>query len=448
MSTLTELITKFKFEGSQKPLTDFNAKLGSSLKLIAGMTTALAATAGVFAKWVSGVTAAIDPTVQLSRVSGVAVGTIQELGFVASVTGSSAQLLEASIGRLAERIGEANRGQGEGVKLFQFLGISIRDANGALKSTDQILLEISKRFNELSLSDAEKTSIAVKLGIDPSLVQLLSLTSKEMSGLMKRARDLGTLTKEQADAAADYNDSLTVMRYAMNAIKQQVAVGVAPAFQRLAETFTDLIANNKEWIISGIRAATKFIGDFLTMVARLTPILTALGVAFVAAKIYTLGFAGAMAILFSPVTLITGAILSLMVILDDLIVAFKGGDSVIGNFFQNTLNIDLSKTLDQLKAMWEWVVRLTNAITGSFATAWGKVTGIFGGDDKIAPNQNMLVTGGRGAGVSNTTDNRRVEQDVKIEIRTDDPIRAGNAAADSIQKQLRDANAQLGVGGM
>lgn len=447
MSTLTELVTKFKFEGSSKPLADYSEKLQKSLKGLTAFTGAVVAATAAMIAWVSPILDAVDALGNLGADLKTPIARIQELDYIATMSNSSTEDLRASLQGLSKTAALAANDMGLGRAVFKELGINVKDSNGKLKNSADLLNEIRQRMNKLNMTADERSAFAQKLGMSPSMLQLLQRTDDEMASLAATARELGIVTQEQADAAAAYNDSVDTLKFGLNALRQFTATALAPSLKELVDTFTELLVNNRDWIVKGIKVTVGVLADFIQMVIRLMPILIAVGVAFIALKIYTLGFAAAMGVLFSPVVLITAAILALMVIVDDLIVAFKGGDSVIGNFFKNTLNIDLSKTLDQLKAMWDWVVKLTKAVTGSFANAWGKLKGVFGGGDTTSPNQSMLVTGGRG-GVSNMTDNRKVEQDVKIEIKTDDPVRAGNAAADSIQRQLRDGNAQLGVGGM
>jgi hypothetical protein len=266
-----------------------------------------------------------------------------------------------------------------------------------------------------------------------------------MEKLIMRARELGTLTQEQAEAAGAYNDSLDVMRYAMTAIKQQVAVGLAPALTALAETVTDLVAANKDWIVTGLRAATEFLGDLLAMINRLLPVFAVLGAALIAAKIYLLGFAGVWAIITAPIVLTTAAIVALILVVDDLITAFKGGDSLIGDFFKNFLGIDLSHVIDQLKAIYEWVVKLTSAAVGKV----GQWLGLSGNTPRTAMPAPVALGQTIPLNVpGSTTDNRRVEQQVTINVSSSDPVAAGRAAADGVQRQLKDANAQIGQGGL
>jgi len=331
MAAVSEIITKFSFEGSTKPLIDYNSGLGKSVKILGTMGVALGAAAFAVAKWAGGVSQSLQPLFDLSEQTGVAVASIQELSFVAEQSGSSAQALESSIGSLSAKIGEAAQ---KGSEEFSRLGISVRDANGNVKDADAILGEVGNSFKRLGLSMAEQQGFAEALGIDPSLISMLSQTSAETEKLKQRARDLGiTLSPEDKKGLKEYNESIAEMDAAMSGLKNLIAVAIVPELEGLAEGFSDLLAKNNEWIVDGVEATVEFVVDLVDALKRLAPFILAAGAAFAIATIGTSGFAAALGFVLSPAVLIAAGILAIALVLDDLIVAFRGGESVIANFF-------------------------------------------------------------------------------------------------------------------
>lgn len=429
---INELVTKFDFQGSTKPLTDYNSALGSSIKLTLAGVAAVTSAAVAFAGWTSSILAGIDPVIQLSRQTKVAVGTIQELGYVASVSGSSADALQSTIGSLSQKIGEAAQ---KGSADFSRLGISVRDANGQVKSADTVLAEVGNRFKQLGLSMNEQASIAGALGIDSSLLQMLNKTNGEIDGLRANARAMGVLNQEQADNAVKFNDAMTTLRFGLSSVKQMMAVGLAPEMTRLAEGFSKLLADNRDWIISGLQWTARVLGDTVAAIGRLMPVLAILAGGFLVAKVAALGFGTVMGVILSPVVLITAAIAAVLLIIDDLIVAMNGGKSVIRDFFQEWLGIDIVPIIQGIIDKVKEAISVVKSFFG------------FGGDvDVNATGVPQSVPAG-GAGGGATVDNRAVNQQVKIEINASDPAATGQAVADSLQRQLDQADAQLGRGG-
>jgi len=386
MAQVTELITKFSFEGSTSPLKDYNSSLGKSVKLLGAMGAALGMAAFAVAKWASGVSQSLQPLFDLSEQTGVAVASIQELSFVAEQSGSSAQALESSLSGLGAKIGEAAQ---KGSEDFSRLGISVRDANGHVKSTDTILGEVGNSFKRLGLSMAEQQGYAEALGIDSSLISMLRQTSAETEKLKQRARDLGiTLSPEDIKGLKEYNESIAEMDAAMSGLKNKIAVAIVPELEDLAESFSDLLAENQEWIVEGVEATVELVVDLVDALKRLAPFILATGAAFAVATIGTAGFATALGLVFSP----AAGILAALLILDDLIVAFQGGNSVIANLFQELLGFDIQPVLktivsgfkEAFKVVTELVTGVVSGIVKIFSGIGDILSGNFAeGFDKI-----------------------------------------------------------------
>jgi TP901 family phage tail tape measure protein len=517
MAVVNDLVTKFSFQGSISPLFNFNKNLGKGIGILAGLTTALVASSAAVTKWAGNVLEGVDAMEQLSRTTGVSVEYLQEMRYVAEQTGSSFGAVESTITNLSQKIGDAAL---KGSEDFARLGISVRDSNGKVKDADQVLSEVHGRFKQLNLSMSEQKSLAGALGIDNSLLQMMGKTTSEIKTMRDRAKELGTLTSEQADQATNYTNSVKALRFGLDGLKRLISVGLAPQMSEMVEGFTELIAKNKDWIINGIQATMEFISQFMKALKRLAPVIAAIGAVFVVAKIATLGFSGALGLLFSPAILIAAGIAAILLVVDDLIVAFRGGNSVIANFFQEFFNFDIVPVLENIVDTAVWMFGLlkslfsdflkiiqntlgfiVNIFTGKFQEAWdnikeifsatktaaflkepfmaffnwldsmwdnviGKITGLInkiksikdkipflGGDD--SSDENNI-----GATISNVTQQRpemvtalrgvpqnNLQQQVNIEIKTDNPEQAGAAVRDNLNRQMKDAQTQFKKGG-
>jgi hypothetical protein len=431
MATVTELVTKFSFIGSEAPLAKYNSSLGKSIGLLAGFTAGAFVAGAALAKWASGVLAAEQPLININAETGVAIQKIQELSYIAEVSNSSTQALTSSLSGLSAKIGQAAQ---KGSEDFARLGISVRDSNGQVKTADVILKEVGQRFRTLNLSMQEQRTFAQSLGIDASLVTMLNRTESEMAGLAARARELGTLNAEQAKQAQQYNDALTTLRFGFDGLRRLVAVGLGPELKRMAEMFTQLLIDNRDWIINGIKFSIGVLGDFLAFLNRMWPVLAAGVGIFIALKVATIGWGAALAVVFSPVVLITAGIVALLLVIDDLIVGLQGGESYIRDFFLAFFDYDIAGLIGR------WTATITEFFsTFDLIPDW--VRNMFAGDVQIDAS---VRPGGQAA--ANSTSN--VNQQVVMEINTSDPVRAGEVAANELQKQMRDAQTQSKRGGM
>jgi len=385
MAVVNEVVTRFSFQGDLRPQREFNTGLDSSIKLLAGVAAGITATSGAMFAWANSVFNTIDPMVQLSRETGVALESIQELGYAASVNGSSLDAVSASVREMTKRIGEFEQlGTGPAKEVVENLGISFRDANGEIKAADQVMLELTDTM--AGMRESERMNVLDKLGIDPSMIQLLSLTSEEVEGLRARAQRLGVVTQEQGDAVASYNDSLTTLRFGMQGIQNMVAVGFAPMMGDLVDRFVNLLEANQDLIMNGLNWLGEVVASTMGMLERMWPIFAAVAAGFAIAKVAAIGFGGVMSIILSPVVLWTAAILGAILIVDDLIVAFQGGESVIADFFESFFGIDIRPALQAIVAAVEETVALVievfspavDAIESMFKAVAAIIQGDFG----------------------------------------------------------------------
>lgn len=385
MAVVNEVVTRFSFQGDLRPQREFNTGLNSSIKLIAGVAAGITAASGAMFAWANSVFNTIDPMVQLSRETGVALESIQELGYAASVNGSSLDAVSASVREMTKRIGEFEQlGTGPAKEVVENLGISFRDANGEIKAADQVMLELTDTM--AGMSESERMNVLDKLGIDPSMIQLLSSTSEEVEGLRARAQRLGVVTQEQGGAVASYNDSLTTLRFGMQGIQNMVAVGFAPMMGDLVDRFVNLLEANQDLIMNGLNWLGEVVASTMGMLERMWPIFAAVAAGFAIAKVAAIGFGGVMSIILSPVVLWTAAILGAILIVDDLIVAFQGGESVIADFFESFFGIDIRPALQAIVAVVEETVALVievfspavDAIKSMFKAVAAIIQGDFG----------------------------------------------------------------------
>ncbi|MBP2156860.1 hypothetical protein [Erwinia rhapontici] len=395
MAIVNELITKFGFVGDLAPQETFNANLKASIGLLAGLGAAIAGSAAGIAGWVTSVSASIDPLVQFGRETGIAVETIQTLGYAASVNGSSVDSLQASLGEMTKRVGEfVSTGEGEAKDVASRLGLQFKTLNGEVKSSDVIFRELADKLQ--GMSQAEKFSVLDKMGIDRSMVQLLSKTGSEIEALQRKAEALGVVTQEQADQFADYNVALTTLGKGFDGLKFQVAIGFVPVLKELVEGFTDFLIANKDLIQNGLKHLGEIIFSVMGMIRRFLPIITAITIAFAAWWLITGGLATVMAVLLSPITLIIAAIVAIILVVDDLLTALEGGESVIADFFMDNWGIDIVPGLlaikDVVLEMVDFIIDSFNVgvenikllfsalwklLTGDFEGAWADVVSIF-----------------------------------------------------------------------
>jgi hypothetical protein len=490
---VSELVNKISFVGSLAPLDKLNAGLTTSIKSIGLSSVAFGAAGIALNSWVKSATDGINNLANLSKDVGVSIEAMQEWGFVASLNGGSAEALQESMSGLAERVGEfAKFDSGEGKEVFTALGISVKDAEGKIKSADIVMNDLRKSMQGMGAS--EQISILAKLGIDKSMIQTLRLTDEQMLSLTNRAKALGVVTTEQGQAVIDYQDSLTALSYGLNAVKSQLAIAFTPALMQTATAFTDLLADNKDLVQNGLSKTIGVLSSFV-------------GALFNAGKLIysvidnTVGFENAMMLLgaailyvnramyLNPLGALIGTIVLAVGVVDDLMVAFDGGESVIQDFFAS-FDIDIVKTLtgafDVLKGTWNGLIaialRLSESVLSLFAILekggkfagvdfglgleeqYGKIKGLREEYQKLSEqqisgaisnginvtptlNQNAILPNSMTTN-SNTAVNNNQNNVFNFDIKSDNPAAVGQTIKDNLNKELANANKQFNNGGL
>jgi hypothetical protein len=477
-TVVNELVTKFGFSGSIGPLLQFNDKLSGSIGFLGKWTLGLSVAAAGFSVYIGTVLRGVDALDALGNQTDVTVAKIQEMNYIAGQMQSSSSAVESTIRGLSNTIGAAAQ---HGSDDFARLGISVRDANGQVKDAVTILGEVSSRFSRMRLSMQEKTTLASALGIDASMIKMLSASGKEMDALRAKARAFGVLTGADTKRAAMYQRAINSVTFGVGALKDMIAIGLAPELTRLADKFSNFLLTNGKWIKDGIETGVKWIGRLFDALGRTGPLILKLTLGFAALK-YAL-----MSLTKVPILLLFTA---LFLAVDDLVSAFRGGKSVIAAFFRDTFDVDIVEAITEgFEALKGMTTGLSEAFTEAFdatpleafaALIASIVEGFkylnkFGGAlgsrmardtatsnrlrqeyaakraaeiAEAGPSWWDSVTRWFGAAPATTTSGgSTIQQAVQIEVHTSDPLAAGNNVAEVLQRQLDNANEQLNVGG-
>jgi hypothetical protein len=192
------------------------AKLGDESNRVKGMLAGLGVSLSVagFATMIKNAIDAADHLNKLSQKIGISVEALSTLRFAAQLSDVSLETLQKGIKGLSQNITEANTGVGDGAQVFEALGISVKNADGSMKSTEAVLLQVADVFANLE-DGAVKTALAVKLfgksGMD--MIPFLNQGAAGINQLTAEAERLGLkLTTETARAAEAFNDNLTALK--------------------------------------------------------------------------------------------------------------------------------------------------------------------------------------------------------------------------------------------
>ena len=444
MAVVNELVTKFTFQGSLKPLKNFQEDLKGSIVELGKYGLALGATALATAVWANSTLRGAESLVRLSQDTDISIKKLQELEYIAAQDGVAFDNVTSSIIGLSEKIGEAAT---QGNEDFNRLGISVRDANGNIKSTEQVLGEITQTFK--GLDSKQRISFAQKLGIDKRFIGSLSKTDEELTQLSKTANKFGLLTEDQTKQLNNYSAALESMKFGFTAVSRQVGLQFAPTIQALSEGLTDFLAE-----FGGSYLVVVF-GEFFEGIGKLLGTFSSLIEATVGWKVALVGVGAALAIAFPIIPIIAGITL-LLTAVEDIITAFEGGESVIADFFKDTFDIDIVKELTAaFEVLSGWLDRITeqfaNLLNFSVSKIAAGIASFFSGKSDVDATINQNVSGGALQPLSQSNENNNTTQQmnnqIKIEVKSNDPEAAGLAVSTALNRELENAGFQFGSKG-
>lgn len=362
---LNELLIKIGIKTDEKDLD----KLKETNSLLGKLPITAGIIGTAFAGAVAGLTAfadvqltALDDIHQLSKVTGDAVDKIYQLGKVAEVNGSSSEAAQSSIKGLSRAIGEAAVGMGRGAKAFEHYGLRAKDADGNVKDSITMMGELSDKMQ--SMSEQEQIAMLSKLGIDETMIQTLRLGKQELTELMAE-RDkmtLGVGTKENAQIAADFKDSLTDLSQMIKAVGEYLSLKFAPAVQRMIERFKNWFVVNNDLIKKGLSVLSDSIAWMIDFFSRFISTIDLLitntigweyAIYLVGAALIWLSRKMLIAFATNPIMWVIAAITGLFLLIDDFLGFLRGEESLFDEFWGKCV-AGIKWANDKWKELLEW----------------------------------------------------------------------------------------------
>jgi len=182
-----------------------------------------------FAGFIKGSIEAADAVGRLSERTGLAVRDIAGLQIAYKQAGMSNDALEQSMGRM-------NRAMAEGNKAFEAMGIKVKNADGTLRPTRDVLGDVAEKFSHYQ-SGAAKAALAQSLfgKSGAEMLNVLNLGRKGLEEYDATAKRLGlTLDQDTTDKARTFTGTMDLMQQRIKGTGTQIAAGLLPTLQSLA----------------------------------------------------------------------------------------------------------------------------------------------------------------------------------------------------------------------
>lgn len=176
----------------------------------------------------------------------------------AELAGGSAEGLQGTMDMLSKSQTELQlTGQSSLIPYFSALGVSLADAQGKARPVNDLLLELADRFSRMDRTTAN--NMGRMMGIDQGTMNLLLKGRGEVELLIKRQKEYGAVSKQQAEEASRLQRAMVESRQSFQAFGRELLSAATPALEKLFAILSDVGA----WM----RDNKEFVQTFLTILA-------------------------------------------------------------------------------------------------------------------------------------------------------------------------------------
>lgn len=208
---------------------------------------------------------------------------IQELGYAAQLTGSSAETLAGALNKMNLTVGKAASGSKDLKQMFAGLQISLKNADGSLKSTDQLFDLFVNRISRIKDPALQAKAAVTIFGKSATeLLPLIRSGTKGVAEMSAEARRLGVVISEDAvGAGEDFGDILDKLGFAFKGVGNTILSALIPTLSKLATQLIDTIVKYRPQIEAFALAFAgnlpRYIEEAGTALGQLKDTLTPLG---------------------------------------------------------------------------------------------------------------------------------------------------------------------------
>lgn len=180
---------------------------------------------------------------------------VQKWGYAFKTVGLDLESVSGDLANFNEKIQDTVNGTGDGAEVFTALGISVKNADGTLRSTGDVLQEtVSKLQNmeDQTLRNAYASKLLSTTGEE--MIPILNMTNEEFAKLQGKA----SIVKE--DDIAALNELKESLLEFIEKVGKPI-IGILGDIAKILSPLIDLAGAFLEPILWGIEAFTSFIGD-------------------------------------------------------------------------------------------------------------------------------------------------------------------------------------------
>lgn len=265
---------KIKFEGLKEGLSKIGEVAKKAAEIAATAIAAIGTAAIAAAKKIASLakeTAEYGDTVDKeSQKLGISAELYQELDYAMQRNGGEISDLSKGVKNITKDLAAYANGTESAADKYAKLGVSMKNADGSMKSEQQMLLDTIQALADMT--DETQRDAAAQEIFGKSAAELKPLLNSGADGiksLMDEAKQYGmVMSDEGVKASAAFQDSLTRLNGTLNGFKNNLMAEVLPSLTKMSDGFALLVAGGdgaEEKLQEGL---DEFIGKLDEMIPK------------------------------------------------------------------------------------------------------------------------------------------------------------------------------------
>lgn len=280
VSGLTEKFGIKLPEGMQKSMNSMGSLNASSVKIAGGFAALAIATAKAEKTLISMTkesAAFADNIITLSMQTGQTTEQLQEFSYATELIDVSVDTLQGSLTKLTNNMQDTINGTGNAKASFEALGISVTDADGNMRSANDVFYETIDALGDVK-NETERDAMAMDIfgrsaqDLNPLIIQ----GSDTLKAYAQEAHNVGyVLNNEELSALGAVDDAYQRLQKSQEGAKNQLSAEFAPYLTEFYEKITKLIKDGGQalkdsGIVDSFGMLLETVGDIIAPTDQLS----------------------------------------------------------------------------------------------------------------------------------------------------------------------------------
>lgn len=245
-------------------------KLAKGLGIgMAAVGTAAVAAGKKMWDFANDVSASGDEIDKESQKLSISAESYQKLSYAMERSGADINDVSKGIKTITKEMADVENGVDGAGASFEKLGVSMKNADGSMKSTEQVLMDSIDALANME-NETQRNALAQEIfGRSASeLNPLLNSGGEAIKQLMQECEDYGMVMSDDAVlASASFQDALTKLNGTMSGVKNNLVGAMLPSLTLITDGFTDMMAG----VDGGGEKMRQGMTDLVSRITEATP---------------------------------------------------------------------------------------------------------------------------------------------------------------------------------